>query len=221
MRPIISVIVAIFIFAACQENSNIVNPDDQFEQVTLGKKTTVENSVRIKKQNFKVFYRDFLVETLDEEGNPYTFYDMDKIIKVSASYSWKGGEYDGKRFDAKVWVEGKDIDWNCGSELIRGNKDSNRRLKFNIKFDPKTLAVDFKPSPFSFASPVNIDIKWKGLTSDAVIEYQNSGTFGYISNNGSSDEPVNFDSIEYNVGGGQIKVFGAEVHHFSRYGFLR
>lgn len=234
MRHIITVVLAIVLLAACQENSQIVNPDTQFDQVTLEKKNNGKgnngkdgNPIIKQTKEMQISYSQFLEELIDEngepvfdeDGNPVIVYNPDRKVRLATTYHWKSGSHEGLRYEATIWIYGRCIDWDSKDKQIKGRKD-NRYLQFDIEFAPSKLTADFMPTPFTFASPIEIDLKWKGLAVEDVVAYESGSNFGFIKGN-EFEEPTPFRSIEFNAAEGYIKVFGAEVPHFSRYGFLR
>jgi hypothetical protein len=216
MKRILILFLITLLLFACTKQSNIVNPEYQSEHVALDKKKSKSSGydktlypAKVKKSRMIVSYQEFL-----DRNN----YNAEKEVSVRARYQWKSGDYKGYRFDATIRIQGKDIDWNNGSKLITGSGTS-KKLIFDISFDPKTLSADFAPSPFTFASPVSIDIRWKGLPSELVKELASSNDFGFLPLDGSKFESTQYASISFIRT--QIRVTDAEIPHFSRYGFLR
>lgn len=86
-----------------------------------------------------------------------------------------------------------------------------------ITFDDQTTAATYTPSPFYFDQPVTLTLELKGLDLTGVDP--NTVDFVYIDPTGQIDH-VQYSSIQVDLATGTLKVVGAELHHFSRYGFI-
>ena len=220
MRHIITIVLALVLLAACREETSIVNPEDHYNS-SIHKTVKSDDGLIYKiTKDMNVYLSDFLAPNSDLNGNYQLSYDPDKSVRLTTSYSWNSGPYKGKRFEAEIIVEGRDIDWECGNALIKGQADK-RYVTFHVEFDPDLLAVDFQPSPFTFANPVDIDLLWRGIDKNTIKTMRKNHSFGYLDNNGNFLESTPYLEIDFGMGPGSIKVKDAKIPHFSRYGFLR
>jgi hypothetical protein len=86
-----------------------------------------------------------------------------------------------------------------------------------ITFDDETTAATYTPSPFYFDQPVTLTLELKGLDLTGVDP--STVQFVYIDPAGQIDH-VQYSDIQVDIATGTLKVIGAELHHFSRYGFI-
>ena len=90
--------------------------------------------------------------------------------------------------------------------------------KFSIEFDPENYTAHFYPSPTTFKKPLILNMKFSGL--DLRNINKDEIAFYYMGENGEL-EKVNCEKLVVRKKKGILKVVGAELHHFSRYGWTR
>lgn len=89
-------------------------------------------------------------------------------------------------------------------------------LTFDMIFDLDNLALELYPSPFTFDKPVKLDLVFKNV--DLGDFDPETFTFNYL--DGEFEDMV-YESVDYDLDSGTLMVVGAELHHFSRYGWGR
>ena len=90
--------------------------------------------------------------------------------------------------------------------------------KFSIEFDPENYTAHFYPSPTTFKKPLILDMKFSGLDLSKINK--KAVEFCYMGENGEL-EVVNCQKLVVRKKKGVLKIVGAELHHFSRYGWTR
>jgi hypothetical protein len=231
MRHFIILLIATLLMLACQEQNKIVNPENN----SLSKKPTV---ARVDEYDYSrldegigynvvdygnVKYSEFLDEVSSGRGKnktTTTVYNPDKVVEIYLEQGWYADEWTWRVIRVTLKVEGKDIDWNNGSDLITGTGD-NRELNFNAIFSKEDCSADFQPTPFTFASPITMDIEWEEVPQALYDELQQGNLFGYIAPDGTAGDTTPYSSISFSDVKNTISLTGAQIAHFSRYGFLR
>lgn len=87
-----------------------------------------------------------------------------------------------------------------------------------VVVNTKKAYLDFSPSPFSFSLPASLDYEISGLkiSKKDAEELQ----FGYFDTN-NQFTPVEYDEKIVDAENGSLKIVGAKIDHFSRYGWTR
>lgn len=107
------------------------------------------------------------------------------------------------------------ITFRLGILLIpKGAFEGTKTL--TISNDNKFAAVDFGPS-MQFNKPLQFTIHYTDLNLSGIDP--DKVDFGYM--DGNKFEPAVYQSLRVDVKKGSLTVIGAEIHHFSRYGFTR
>ncbi|PKL87073.1 MAG: hypothetical protein CVV23_17245 [Ignavibacteriae bacterium HGW-Ignavibacteriae-2] len=122
-------------------------------------------------------------------------------------YNWTEGPHMGKKF-------------NCSLEIAPNSFEIDE-VTFDATFDPNQLSVDLDPHGTVFNKPILLTMKFEGIdVIDYRINYDNC--FQFIDENGNpSQETIKFQALEINETMGTVIVFGAQIWHFSRYGFTK
>ncbi len=84
-------------------------------------------------------------------------------------------------------------------------------------FDNSSASVQFTPSPTEFDKPLDLSFIVSGLVFTGMN--LSNVDFVYITPQGDT-EPVHYAYISTNIYFGSLAVYGAELNHFSRYGFV-
>jgi hypothetical protein len=85
-----------------------------------------------------------------------------------------------------------------------------------ISLDDEFAVINFYPSPYQFALPLKLDLKYKGLNLNGI----DKANFFYISDDGNRTEPIRVQSNLFNRNDGTIGIIKAELNHFSRFGWV-
>lgn len=88
-----------------------------------------------------------------------------------------------------------------------------------ITVDNEYAAVYFNPH-MSFNIPLRLNLTFTGLDLNALNIDPSSFDFGFIDDNGNF-EHIPSQTCNLNINAGLISVTGAQLNHFSRYGFVR
>ena len=139
---------------------------------------------------------------------------MDDLTDAALISGKKGGELEvegnlGIAASGKVEVRGTlDIPRNSfsGSQVI------------SMSVDRGSTSVTFGPSGSSFTKSLLLDLEYEGLLLAGID--LSTITFAYLGADGNI-YPVKYKSIDADVEDGKLTVHGAEIDHFSRFGFVR
>jgi hypothetical protein len=191
--------LSFLIFTACQENNSILEPTTpNYEQPNVSMNFSDQSSDEFG-ERISVIMDDtvFVVKKLSKKltinGN--------KGGKVSLKYTYKNK--DGK----KVKLD---------ADLTIPKHAFKNELTFNINFDLENYVVEFAPHPFTFDIPVILDLKFSNIDLSGFD--LDKLTFDYL-----DGEPthLSFDKIKYDLDKGDLEILGAQIPHFSRYGWTR
>lgn len=113
-------------------------------------------------------------------------------------------EYSERHLEIKAYLK-------IPSGAFSGTKE------LSMELSNTSTEVTFGPS-MKFATPLHFDLKYEGLDLKGINP--NSIRFAYLSPTGQY-EFVSYDKLEVNIKDGILKVEGAAIPHFSRFGFCR
>ncbi|MBU1097206.1 MAG: hypothetical protein KKB34_12050 [Bacteroidetes bacterium] len=187
----------LFLLMACNDNTSVVSSTNDPAPNSL----ISENSGTVSKSNKSV------VEDVTIKYSKSVTIQNQKGGKVDISYSWTSGPHAGKKFECELKIE--------------PNSFNTNKVTFKATFDPEELSVDLDPHGTVFNKPILLTLKFKGID---LKEYKinRDNFFQYIDENGNpSNETIKYQTLEINEPEGYVKVFDAELWHFSRYGFTR
>lgn len=88
-------------------------------------------------------------------------------------------------------------------------------LNFDMIFDLENYALELYPSPYKFDQPVILDLTFKNVDFSKLDI--SKPDFIYL----DGEEEMKYKNIKFDPEKGIIDVKGAELHHFSRYGWTR
>jgi hypothetical protein len=88
-------------------------------------------------------------------------------------------------------------------------------LNISYTVNTETAGIEFSPSATSFAKDLNLDLIFTGINLSGYSGTQL--TFSYL--DGNQIVPAKYISANADVAGGMLVVVGAQINHFSRYGW--
>lgn len=88
--------------------------------------------------------------------------------------------------------------------------------KLTMQVSRNSTSVDFGPSGTVFQNSCKLDLEYKGLNLKNVNP--NNVIFAYIDNSGNVTK-IQYDALIIDKQNKVLKVVGAEINHFSRFGF--
>lgn len=126
----------------------------------------------------------------------------------------KGGELE---IDGKMGVSRVGSVEVEGSLEIPGNSFSGTKIIW-MSADRGTTSLTLGPSGSTFSKSLILNLKYDGLNLDGIDV--STIKFAYLGSDGNV-YPVQYNSLEVDAKEGSIKVTGAQIDHFSRFGFVR
>lgn len=201
IKSVFIVLLTILFLAACQQNESPVSPDLE------------QGSYSLEKKGDKSSNDGTDDEPTIDQSDPYLNAKWSKTLtvnggkggKVYIEYQWKEGPYAGKKIEADLIIP---------SGAYKGKKT------FDMTFDIEALSVELSPAG-AFDIPVLLTLKFKGLDKNVIKRFKNNPRFTYIDSQGNVMEDVQYRQLDVDDAENQIKVFDAELLHFSRYGFVK
>jgi hypothetical protein len=243
MKKLIYFILASFlVFTACQEDSSILEPNNDYAKYEMSKGRPI---LSMDGEDLKLTDD---ADNFDDLDNPdqIIYPKLSKREKVSAIYfdDHKVSESDDLGFDINYDASEKKfsfvtknftVNGGIGDKLIISETYlKNGRLismsakltipegafrgilNFDIIFDFENYSVELYPSPFTFEKPVLLDLTFFG------IDFSNIDTealaFNYLD---GEKENLDYSKIDINKYMGLLRIQGAQLNHFSRYGWTR
>jgi hypothetical protein len=194
MKKLLTLVLLIgTLFVGCQDEESLVEPEtDNGISNSLNKFSYLDS-----KSNFNFTDSDF--KTL---GNILSDYNI-VLGYTGGNVSFN---YDGPN------------GFHAEGELIIPEDAYFGFKKFSIEFDPDNYTAHFYPSPTTFNKPLILNMKFSGLDLSEINKKEIK--FYYMGENGEL-EKVKCEKLVVRKKKGILKIVGAELHHFSRYGWTR
>jgi hypothetical protein len=193
-----------FLFIGCQDDNSILEPTKNLNDISLEK-------------GRPILVRD-LDDGLGDDGIKLLdgFEDLENYtLKHSRFFSVKGNS-GGKLYVSHSWLDinGKEV--TLYAELIIPRNAFKGTLEFDIIFDLDNYAMELYPSPYTFDKPVMFSMFFSGvdLSGYAVSDFD----FNYLD---GEPEDLVYSTKYVDINEGILKVWDAQLHHFSRYGWTR
>lgn len=208
--------LAIIIFAifGCNDSSLIIEPDlttpfskgiatettppDSADQIPNLDKLSDDNQINDGK--------DFLLKRSSNRTS---------TIKTSMSKNFTvSGNIGGTLLVKHRWkAKGKRVNLIAKLKIPEGAFKGN--LTFDMIFDLENYALQLYPSPIKFDMPLLLNLVFRNVDF-TTIDVQNPD-FIYL----DGDEEMKYEKITFDSANGVIEVKGAQLDHFSRYGWSR
>jgi hypothetical protein len=125
------------------------------------------------------------------------------------------GEKGGILFLKVSWLTEDSVRVALESKLTIPRGAFKGDLTFDMIFDLENYGLELYPSPFTFDKPVYLDLKFTHINLDG-IDLDNF-EFTYL----DGEEEMEYERFRLDATEGVIAVYGAVLHHFSRYGWTR
>ena len=202
-KTILALIAALFVVVGCQENNSILEPEnEQFEASTLNKGRIIINR--------DLDDDDDIFDRLD-----FSYDDDTKTLSVKSKTFTVDGKTGDEIFVSETFLkDGKLV--SMSAKLTIPQRAFKGTITFDMIFDFDNYTLELYPSPFTFDKPVLLDLTFWGVNFDE-LEFDITD-FSYLD---GLNEKINVASETINKDWGLLKVEGAELNHFSRYGWVR
>ncbi len=175
---------------------------------------------KIKVENAKLNYTDkigIIVDSPDWVNMPY----FDQLVPTDGLFSTtelingeKGGEV---KLDGKYKLpDGRKINYKSKLKFARGAFEGDKEITNTLR--TKFAVAQFLPHVDQFNIPAEYDLELEGLDLFGVDP--NNVMFVYENPNGDL-ECVQFEKMEVDIEKGKLKIEGALLPHFSRFGFVK
>lgn len=129
--------------------------------------------------------------------------DKGGTIKIKESYNAANGEK--VKIDAKIKI---------AKHSFTGIKN------ITMTIDDEIAAVSFTPA-MVFSVPAKLDLKFEGIELDNLTAMNGEFEFVYFDVTTSYIESVTYNNMQVDESKGKVSVKKADIHHFSRYGWVR
>ncbi|MFZ1289321.1 MAG: hypothetical protein WAR79_04495 [Melioribacteraceae bacterium] len=199
MKKLLTLLVfTIFVFAGCQDDNSILEPENSKLEENLQK---IDADFQYDDLDVQVFPDSVDTLKIKDKFSKKLTVNGTKGGKVSFSYTFKNKRSKTVKLEANLEIP---------KNAYQGD------LTFDIIFDLENLGVELYPSPFTFDKPVILDLKFSN-TDLKEFELKDL-TFDYL-----DGEPENlvYEKVNFDVEKGNLEIKGAQIPHFSRYGWTR
>ncbi len=140
----------------------------------------------------------------DQQSSIEQLFYLSKYINGSTG----GSFYFYGNMSSEIYVRGS---FSVPAGAYEGTK------KMGVTLNSESVTADFSPSPSTFEKPISYSIEYYGVDLSNINP--DKVDFYYIDGNGNLVK-ANYSSIKVDVSTGFLAVYGAQLPHFSRYGFV-
>ncbi|MCB9210893.1 MAG: hypothetical protein H6609_16120 [Ignavibacteriales bacterium] len=194
-KILIALIAVMFVFVACENNNSILEPNTTSSikpNVLLTNENPLYEIMSIALED-TTFIQLKYSKKLTVDGN--------KGGKIKLEYKYKSKENKLVKLDAVLTIP---------KNAYKGE------LTFDMIFDLENYGLKFEPHPFTFDIPVILDLKFSNIDLSGFD--LNNFVFDYLD---GESEHLPYDKIKYDLEKGDLEILGAQIPHFSRYGWTR
>ena len=221
----ILILLSVLVLTSCQDDSSILSPNEDISSDELLKGRPILN---YDLDSYKLVDD---IDLIDEEEDTIIKSDLTKRennghekLRVKArDFSIKHSKVLTINSDkgGKVYLNHKWKNNNNENSILRATLDIPRgafenELTFEIIFDLENYAVELYPSPFKFNKPILLNLKFENV--DLTNFDPEAFVFDYLD---GEQENLKYRSIEVDLETNSVVIIGAELNHFSRYGWTR
>lgn len=216
MKKVVGIILlSLFAFAACNDSSTTLEPiQNQDSEIIDLDKFSLNKPGPKPKADANV---DSPTNTDEVQQYVYNLGEI-KDYKVKASKNFKIKKKHGGKIELKVsWEYDKGQKVELSAKLdVPKNAFKDNEIEFDMIFNLAEYNLELYPSPFTFDKAVKLDLKFKNIDLD--LFNKDNLEFNYID---GLSENIKYKSNKIDKKTKTIEVHGAELHHFSRYGWTR
>ena len=188
------IILSLFFVIGCQENDGILESSNNVDNLSLSKSRPIFPDTQK------------LVTTSDV---------TDAKLKYTKTFTVDGIK-GGKLFVDYNGTNSLGQKVNLSASLTIPRNAFQGTLTFDIIFDLENYGVELYPSPFTFDIPVTLNLLYSGMDLTGIDP--NSFKFDYLDGEPSV---LKYDFIKIDIANKFLEVSGAQIPHFSRYGWTR
>lgn len=228
-KLVILLLMSLFVFAGCQDDKSILEPSNDYVNYEMLKGRPIlsydldsykltddsDSFDDLEDSDFTITPTELLSKN---KNNSFELNIVQpKVTKIKYSQTLTiNGDKGGKVYLMHKW---KNDDGGISQlyailDIPRDAFDGD--LTFEIIFDLENYLVELYPSPYSFDKPVLLSLMFQHIDlSDLNVD---NFAFQYLD---GENEDILYKNAFANLAQGTITIIGAELHHFSRYGWTR
>jgi hypothetical protein len=195
----ILILLSLFFMIGCQDDNSLLEPT---------------NDVAGSLNKGRVILGNGLTDGL-KSADGFTDINTDIVSKYSKSFTVDGAK-GGKLYVGYSWINSVGQKVNLSANLIIPSGAYKGILTFDMIFDLDNFALELYPSPFTFDKPVVLNLIFSGVDLTGIDP--NQFNFNYLD---GASENIKYDYISVDVANKMLEVSGAQLNHFSRYGWTR
>ena len=195
-KIVILILTSLLFMVGCQDDNSILEPTND---------VTSANSL----DKGRVILSDGLKD-LGIDINT----DNNKLSIMSKNFTVDGNKGDLLMISETYLKNGKLV--SMSAKLTIPQNAFKGKLTFDMIFDFDNYSVKLYPTPFTFDKPVLLDLSFYGVDFSTL----DASTLGFNYLDGEKEQ-LNYAYLNINEKWGVLSIGGAEIPHFSRYGWTR
>ncbi len=191
-RLFVLLIAAVFVFVGCSDESGLVNPEKPAKNLEWLSMSPAQSASR----GIETSITTTAVFSKEIDGSEGGKIDFD----------FNFTEYGGQ----DIKVKGR---LNIPKNAFEGT------MNISMLFNDASPYVNLSPSGYDFNKELKLNLRYKNLNLDGI----NPGDqieFAYIDSNGET-VVADYQSLQFDLSKGKVKVQKALIPHFSRFGFVK
>ena len=201
-KVIFTIIAVLFIIVGCQEKNSILHPESEIESASTLNKGRIILDSKLDDDDDLRLLDDFSDETNYKVKYTENFtVDGKKGARLSIKHTWKND------YGMPVTLQ---------ADLIVPRNAFEGVLEFDMIFDLENYSMELYPSPFTFDKPVEFSMYFYGVDLSEYAGYNLD--FNYLD---GEEEELEYFYKDVDIKNGNLVIWGAKLHHFSRYGWVR
>lgn len=201
-KVLLTIMATLFIIVGCQDNSLLLEPtNDNMDASVLNKGRVI------------------LDRSLDDDVDLRLLDDFSDETNYKVKYTENftvDGKKGGRLSIKHSWKDASGSPVSLTAELIIPRKAFEGVENFDMIFDLENYSMELYPSPFEFDIPVEFSMYFYGLDLSAFAGAELD--FNYLD---GEQEDLEYYYKDVDFTNGNLVVWGAKLHHFSRYGWVR
>ena len=216
-KVLFATMALLFIIVGCQDDNSILTPSDSIEEASTLKKGRIILDRKLYDDDEKDLL--YLKDSLNNNGaNKLNDYELGSFGD-NHSFFKKKYKVDGKKGAMLYFNEpftnekGEFGILNAWLNIPSGAFDGE--LEFEVIFYLDCYSMELYPSPYTFKKPLSLTLFFYNVDlnrNDRLLD------FAYVEGEG---EDVEYRMKKVDYKNGNIFVWDAQLHHFSRYGWTR
>jgi hypothetical protein len=228
-KLVLFILISLFILSGCQDDKSIIEPNNDYANYEMLKgrpilsydldsyKLTDDSDSFDDLEDSDIIIKPLDLLSKNKNCSAELEYVKPNVTKTKYSQTLTiNGDKGGKVYLMHIWKKNNGSIARLYAILDIPIGAFKGILTFEIIFDLDNYAVELYPSPYQFDKPVLLSLMFEHIDlSDLDV---NNFSFQYLD---GAKEDITYKSACANLDQGMIRIIGAQLNHFSRYGWTR